>query len=377
MALNFPPVNSADGNPTNGMIWSSPEGLQWIYDSSVPGWKALAPTGNSNIIYRGGIKLDEDPNTQYNDIQAGNEFSVVGDYQPVSAGFYPGIEGRDVLDGQIVRWDGNEWHEIGQAYPYATEAENGVIKLATESQAKAATNHNRAMTPLRVKQSIDKQVPQATIKIAGRTEYATQKQAQEATATDCALTPSSIYQLVQQIVENQVNSVPTGMVMWWTAEKNSDIPAGWLPCDGRRIYNSGSTAKLFKFLKSVGNTWSSNPNIVKVPDLRGRFIRGFHEGKEDRDPELEDFGRSQDDKFKKHDHSIDDPGHRHDVEGRRLKDNANLDPRVIVDDDRSGSEKYEDENAAQKSFTKIKVLEEGDCDETRPKNINLRPVIKL
>ena len=51
MALNFPPVNAEDGDPTNGMIWTSPDGYQWKYDSSIPGWRSLAPTGNSNIVY--------------------------------------------------------------------------------------------------------------------------------------------------------------------------------------------------------------------------------------------------------------------------------------------------------------------------------------
>ena len=74
MALNFPPVDAGDGNPTDGMIWTAPNGRQWKYDLSIPGWTSLAATGNSNIVYRGGLDLLQDPDVQYNDIVSGNEF---------------------------------------------------------------------------------------------------------------------------------------------------------------------------------------------------------------------------------------------------------------------------------------------------------------
>ena len=57
MALNFPPVDAGDGNPTDGMVWTAPNGRQWKYNASVPGWTSLAATGNSNIVYRGGLNL--------------------------------------------------------------------------------------------------------------------------------------------------------------------------------------------------------------------------------------------------------------------------------------------------------------------------------
>ena len=69
--------------------------------TSVPGWN-LAPTGNNNIVYRGGIRLDQTPESQFNDIASGNEFSVRGNWQPVNSGFYPGLEGDDVLENQLV-----------------------------------------------------------------------------------------------------------------------------------------------------------------------------------------------------------------------------------------------------------------------------------
>ena len=41
-AINFIPIDSNDGNPTDGMVWTAPNGRQWIYDETVPGWKSLA-----------------------------------------------------------------------------------------------------------------------------------------------------------------------------------------------------------------------------------------------------------------------------------------------------------------------------------------------
>ena len=83
MALNFPPVDAGDGNPTDGMIWTAPNGRQWKYNASVPGWTSLAATGNSNIVYRGGLNLREDPDSQYPDIVSGNQFVVTTGADPV------------------------------------------------------------------------------------------------------------------------------------------------------------------------------------------------------------------------------------------------------------------------------------------------------
>ena len=73
------------------------EGRQWKYNASVPGWTSLAATGNSNIVYRGGLNLLEDPDTQYADIVSGNEFVVTVGADPVDGSLYPGLGGKSVL----------------------------------------------------------------------------------------------------------------------------------------------------------------------------------------------------------------------------------------------------------------------------------------
>ena len=123
MALNFPPVDSADGNPTDGQIWTAPTGYQWVYRSSIPGWQALTPTGNSNIVYRGGIDLTQNPNSQYSDIVSGNQFAVTVGDDPVNGTLYPGLGGDRVLNG-FVMYDGNEWQSLTEV-PYATQGTPG------------------------------------------------------------------------------------------------------------------------------------------------------------------------------------------------------------------------------------------------------------
>ena len=107
MSLNFPPVDAGDGNPTDGMVWTAPNGRQWMYDASIPGWKALASTGNSNIVYRGGIDPNQDPNAQYADIVSGNEFITTATVASIDGALYPGLAGEALSPGAILRYDGN------------------------------------------------------------------------------------------------------------------------------------------------------------------------------------------------------------------------------------------------------------------------------
>ena len=379
MALNFPPVDGADDRPTDGLIWTAPDGHQWKYDASVPGWRTLAPTGNSNIVYRGGIRLDQDPESQFNEIASGNEFSVRGNWRPVNSGFYPGLEGEDVLENQLVRFDGNRWYEIGQAFPRATEEDMGVVYLATEEEAKNTTpgnyNNTKAMTPKRVSQSINAHVEQATRTKVGITRYATQAEADEGDVTDAALTPASIKAILSQIEKSIFSATPTGMIAWYPA---ANPPVGWIKCDGRRIYPEGITLDLYNLLLDVKDSpWSNSTepgSAVRVPDLRGRFIRG-HNVDTDRNPDEAGFGSSQNDQFESHIHSVNDPGHDHALEGYKNDEGASESNRAIIDDDRQ-TRVRDDNDAVQTALTRISINETGGL-ETRPKNINLTPCIKL
>ena len=86
------------------------------------------------------------------------------------------------------------------------------------------------------------------------------------------VTPAAIANLLQNLQDAVAAVVPTGMVMWWTAQ--NDIPAGWIKCNGATISSTGATANLYNYLISTGNPWGLG-STVKVPDLRGRLCPWF------------------------------------------------------------------------------------------------------
>lgn len=379
MALNFPPVDAGDNNPTNGTIWTDPNTKrQWIYDSTIPGWRGLPIASNNSIRFRGSINLNEDPTTQFSVIESGDEFAVSEDSTPVTNAAYVGIIGKDVHEGDLVIFSGDRWHLINKGYPYATEDTEGVIKLATEQQALDALNGIKAMTPVLVKKSIQNQVKQASVYDAGITRYATTSEVENGVVTDAAVTPSSMKLLLNEVLRLAGAVVPTGLVMWCT---NPDkIPDGWLVCDGSRLIENNDTRDLFNYLKNVKDDPWVNGDAVYLPDLRGRFIRGYHEGNNVRDPELTAFGRPKNDTFKEHDHNVTDPGHKHDIKGKRLDPIARNTPRTFVDygwSNHDNDDTFEiDDNAAIETTTGISVDNKGGA-ETRPKNLSLIPIIKL
>ena len=375
MALNFPPVDAGDGNPTDGMVWTAPDGRQWKYDASVPGWTSLAATGNSNIVYRGGLHLQQDPDNQYPDIVSGNQFVVTTGADPVDGSLYPGLGGKTVAEGAIAMYDGNRW-AVTSNLPYATEDQAGIVELANEAEAQDATDNRVVLTPKRGDDLIDAKIKQATTTRVGKTRYATQVEAAAGTETQAALTPASIQELIEKVNRLELNIVDTGMIMWVTAQKQTDIPAGWLFCDGRRIYEDGETAELYRKLKAWENPWGNSPtsDVVRIPDLRGRFIRGWHDG-EATDPDQAPYGAAVEDSFKQHTHGVNDPGHNHRVPGNGYNPNATQgDDRILIDDNFNAQLDRFEEN--QDSLTGVSIKSTGGS-ETKPKNISLTPVIKL
>jgi hypothetical protein len=113
-------------------------------------------------------------------------------------------------------------------------------------------------------------------------------------------------------VQNAVNIlIPVGTIMAYGGDtRNNTVVAtlnsqGWLPCDGR-AYSAQEYPELAKVIgSSFGN--------LRVPDLRGRFLRGTDQGTK-RDPDsasrqpenggnaADNVGSVQDDEFKRHTH---------------------------------------------------------------------------
>lgn len=67
--------------------------------------------------------------------------------------------------------------------------------------------------------------------------------------------------------------MPTGAIVPWT---NEVAPAGWKSCDGT-LY-SVTDPELAALYKVIGKAFGSEGNSFRVPDLRGRFLRGWNRG---------------------------------------------------------------------------------------------------
>lgn len=210
MALNFPPVDAGDGNPTDGMIWTAPDGRQWKYDSTIPGWRTLAATGNSNIVYRGGIDLTVDPDTQFFPVASGNQFVVTVGADPVDGAFYPGLGGKTITEGAIAMYDGNQW-QVTSNLPLATETTAGIVELADAAEALDTTNNRVVLTPERASQLttqlISEQVPPiptATEVQEGVVELANSAETLDPENNFRVLTPKHGHELVSSLVPNLV-----------------------------------------------------------------------------------------------------------------------------------------------------------------------------
>ena len=105
--------------------------------------------------------------------------------------------------------------------------------------------------------------------------------------------------------------------MCW-AGNLTDIPADYLPCDGRSLVRA-AFARLFE---AIGPAWGGDvAGNFNLPDLRGLFLRGV-DGTAGRDPDSRErsfsrrggntgnnVGSVQEDALQEHRHQ--DPGHAH------------------------------------------------------------------
>lgn len=94
---------------------------------------------------------------------------------------------------------------------------------------------------------------------------------------------------------DEINAlIPAGTII---QSASQSTPGGYLKCNGASI----SRVSYQKLFGVIGTTFGSDDNnTFRLPDLRGRFVRGFSDGSSiDGDRE---FGSSQDDENKEHYH---------------------------------------------------------------------------
>lgn len=99
---------------------------------------------------------------------------------------------------------------------------------------------------------------------------------------------------IRSIVEQLKGELlPIGCILIYPSEK---IPTGFLPCDGREL-SKKTFPELYALIK---DTWGETDNSFFLPDLQGRFIRGWDK-EQNIDPERK-LGSLQEDAFQGHAH---------------------------------------------------------------------------
>ena len=87
-------------------------------------------------------------------------------------------------------------------------------------------------------------------------------------------------QIDAQKAQLDAQSVPAGTIVAWGGEgtRGKPAPDGWLPCDGSEL--DGTNAKFAGLYAAIGTAYGGNTTSSKfnLPDLRGRFLRGWTNG---------------------------------------------------------------------------------------------------
>tara|TARA_Y100000389_G_scaffold51856_2_gene47591 strand:- start:1233 stop:1748 length:516 start_codon:yes stop_codon:yes gene_type:complete len=146
-------------------------------------------------------------------------------------------------------------------------------------------------------------------------------------------------------------------------------PEGWLECDGSDISKS-TYANLFNVIGDTFGTATDTTNNFKLPDFRGQFIRSWNRTSSGKDSDRV-FGSHQDESFKSHNHSINDPQHQHGTYA--ADDGGRMDGSTSQSALTAGH--WQGGYPTQVAATGITINNEGG-EETRPTNYALLVCIK-
>lgn len=187
------------------------------------------------------------------------------------------------------------------------------------------------------------------------------------------------------------NGVPAGTIMAFGGN-NTEVPVGWEVCDGGlRDPNSNKYKALYA---AIGNNWGTENGQFRLPNLLGRFLRGFSGGS-NVDPDKNartalyaggstgnKVGTYQVGDIQSHNHTLNDPGHNHNsqrdgVVYDRLLSVTNRG--TIVQSDNDTNPDAPDltlSNGTNWVSTGITIQPSGG-NETRPVNASVLYIIKL
>ena len=179
--------------------------------------------------------------------------------------------------------------------------------------------------------------------------------------------PITLEEVVRAVIADMV---PIGTIMAYGGDvtnqkiKENLEAQGWLPCDGAKK----EVSKYTNLHDIIGNAFGGDGNYFYLPDMRGRFLRGVDHGT-NRDPDAgkrrksavggntgNKVGSVQEDAFKKHSH-----GYRTNT--------------WFWSEGKTGGHYIRGDHTTN-SLHHDRTDEEGNPNETRPKNIHVNWIIK-
>ncbi len=178
------------------------------------------------------------------------------------------------------------------------------------------------------------------------------------------------------VVNDARDNTPVGTVL---ASASGNTPPGYLACNGAQLVNTDYP----ELSASVGINWGGDGSSFRLPDLRGRFLRGRANG-ESTDPDRfsrtnlysggnsgDQVGSYQEDAMLRHTHG-------HNASPGSLSGNGlvrvtdGTEPKTTVDDSLNSTAGEID---SQKAVA-LQIDNAGTGNETRPENANVHYIIK-
>ncbi len=175
---------------------------------------------------------------------------------------------------------------------------------------------------------------------------------------------------------------PIGMILPFYG-KEDQVPDGFVLCDDRslsRTEEGGKYRDLCDFLVVANPKLKIGDDLVKVPDLRGMFLRGLDpDGDIDPDGKSRSLGNRQDDQFQIHHHEVYAPaadnGRSTFLEAQVRKkfpdDGVNTAAFVVHHDSTNNQKVYRAGKLIQAGTQELRTGEE-----TRPVNVAVNFIIK-
>ena len=216
-------------------------------------------------------------------------------------------------------------------------------------------------------------LPTASSDGAGIVELATLAEAITGTDTERAITPAILANRVAALTAAINASIPTGTVVQ-TASNTAAAPAGWLYCRGQAV----SRATYAALFTAIGTSYGAGDGATtfNLPNMLGRFPRGFNTGDATQPDNGRVFGSTQTDALENHGHTVTDTGHSHQVNTVVIQESITNDAPDTTSSVQAGSVN------TQPAVTGVEVKDNSvtnasfNANETRPDNVVFNYLIR-